>query len=339
MKYRGTASYQVVLQNNQPVNEDIEFAFCEFTDDHDFAFLRYAKNLRLHHCLVDHFNDDGFECGPKLRDHTIYIYQNRIGACLGVFQQHELDKDESPLGHDPGSGVYIYRNVIDTRAGVPYHLPKEPEPDGEFLHAEGHLLSNHGSPVYPVLRFYHNTVLRETPVFRGYFLFGLGSMGPSPTERDVFNNIFAQRQGIPGPGFVALKEPGHLREGGNLLWGITDGPNVKDDVFAKFRASPLFNLSRERYSSGWTADDRFADPQFVQAPSSRDSTCDLSLRSGSPALDSGLPIPAEWPDVLRDEDANAPDVGALPRGVEAWGIGVGGRLSLFTGEPLPKRVP
>jgi hypothetical protein len=49
MKYRGTASYQIVLQNGQPVNEDIEFAHCEFTDDHDFAFLRYAKNLRFHH--------------------------------------------------------------------------------------------------------------------------------------------------------------------------------------------------------------------------------------------------------------------------------------------------
>jgi len=43
MKYRGTASYQIVLQNDQPFNEDIEFAHCEFTDDHDFAFLRYAK--------------------------------------------------------------------------------------------------------------------------------------------------------------------------------------------------------------------------------------------------------------------------------------------------------
>lgn len=31
MKYRGTPSYQVVLQNDQPQNENIEFAWCEFT--------------------------------------------------------------------------------------------------------------------------------------------------------------------------------------------------------------------------------------------------------------------------------------------------------------------
>ena len=65
MKYRGTASYQIVLQNNQPANEDIELANCEFTDDHDFAFLRYAKNLQFHHNLVENFNDDGLECGPN----------------------------------------------------------------------------------------------------------------------------------------------------------------------------------------------------------------------------------------------------------------------------------
>jgi hypothetical protein len=45
MKYRGTASCQIVLQNSQPVNENIEFAYCEFTDDHDFAFFRYGKDL------------------------------------------------------------------------------------------------------------------------------------------------------------------------------------------------------------------------------------------------------------------------------------------------------
>ena len=117
MKYRGTASYQIVLRNDQPGNENLEFAHCEFTDDHDFAFLRYAKNLQFHHNFVDNFNDDGMECGAKLRSHTIYIHQNRIGACLGVFQQHEIEKDEAPLDHDAKAGVFIFRNVFDFRAG------------------------------------------------------------------------------------------------------------------------------------------------------------------------------------------------------------------------------
>lgn len=328
MKYRGTASYQIVLQNNQPVNEDIEFANCEFTDDHDFAFLRYAKTFRLHHCFVDHFNDDGLECGPKLRDHTIYIYQNRIGACLGVFQQHEMDKDESPVDHTPGTGVFIYRNVIDTRAGVPYQHPREPDPSGEFLHAGGRLLGDHGGPTFPVIRFYHNTVLREEPAYRGAYLFDLGPTGMRNTERDVFNNIFVQRQGLPGSGFVAVKEPGVLREGGNLLWGVVEGPKTTDDIFAKFRSTPLFEKSKQHYLPGWTTRDRFADPQFVSAPTSRDSRCDLRLQPDSPAVGGGLPIPAEWPDPLR-ELTNAGDIGVLPQGADPWGVGVDGRIPLF----------
>lgn len=336
MKYRGTASYQIVLQNNQPLNEDLEFAYCEFTDDHDCAFLRFAKNLRFHHNFVDNFNDDGLECGPKLRDHSIFISQNRIGACLGVFQQHEINKDESPLSHDPQAGVFIYRNVIDTRTGVYYSLPKEPDPSGAFLHEEGHLLSNHGSPVYPVIHFYHNTLLRATPVFRGSFLFGMGPVGREPTERDVFNNIFVQQSGLPSPGFVGMTEAGNSREGGNLLWGTEDGPKFEGDIFAQFRATPLFKQSQKFYPPGWTTHDRLADPKFVRLTNDTALPIDLRLESGSPAINSGQPIPTEWPDPLREFDGERPDSGAFPLGVEPWGVGVNGRLSIFSGEPNKK---
>jgi hypothetical protein len=56
-----TPSYQVILQENQPANEDIELAWCEFTDDHGFTFLRYVKQLRFHHNLVENFSDVGLE--------------------------------------------------------------------------------------------------------------------------------------------------------------------------------------------------------------------------------------------------------------------------------------
>ena len=166
MKYRGTASYQVVLQDNQPANEDIEFAQCEFTDGHDFAYLRHVRGLQFHHNFVDNFNDDGLECGPKLRDHTLYIWQNRIGACLIPLTQHEIAPDESPLDHDLRTGVFVYRNVIDLREGVFSTPPKERDPTGAYLHNEGHLVGDHGGPVWPVMHVYHNTVLRRTPVFR-----------------------------------------------------------------------------------------------------------------------------------------------------------------------------
>ena len=325
MKYRGTATYQIVLQNEQPVNEDIEFAHCEFTDDHDFAFFRYVKNLQFHHNFVDNFNDDGMECGSKLRWHTLYVHHNRIGACLGVFQQHEIDKDESPITHDPDTGLFVYRNVFDQRAGVYYTLPSEDDPSGAFLHAEGHLLSDHGSPVYPVMRVYHNTFLRREPIYRNYFLFGLGAASLKHTERDVFNNLFVQADRVPGA-VILGKDAGSLREGGNILWGVKEGPK-KVDPFAKFRTSPLFAASKKFYEPGWTTNDVMADPKFVKFDDSPDA--DLRLSEGSAAINAGWGLSAKWPDPFREIDTGKPDIGALPFGASSWGVGVNGRIPLF----------
>ncbi len=330
MKYRGTASYQIVFQNQQPLNENVELAWCELTDDHDCAFLRFVKNLRFHHNFVDNFNDDGVECGAKLRSHTLFIYQNRIGGCLIPLTQHEMDKDESPADHDAGSGMFVYRNVIDLRAGTYSAPPAEPDASGQFLRREGHLVGDHGSPTYPVMRFYHNTVLRHTPVFRDYFLFGLGAQGLRNSERDVFNNIFLQTERVPGVNLAGIKQAEALREGGNLLWGMKEGPAAKD-VFAKFRASPLFQESRKRYEPGWTTHDRVADPRFQNLSSDETAAADLRLRSDSPAIDAGQKLPVDWPDPLRTADEGAPDIGALPAGGELWGVGQDGRISVFGG--------
>ncbi len=329
MKYFGTPSYQIVFQNSQPVNENIELAYSEFTDDHDFAFLRFVKNLQFHHNFVDNFNDDGLECGPKLRSHTIFVHQNHIGACLGVFQQHEMDKDEAPISHDAKSGVYAFRNIFDQRAGVYYSLPGKADPTGVFLHSEGHFVGDHGSPVYPVMRVYHNTMLRRMPVFRDSFLFGLGVNGLKRTERDVFNNIFVQMGRVPGVAFVGVKEANSLREGGNILWGVTEGPMAKADPFKKFRGSPVFAISKKSYEPGWTTNDRVADPGFVKlAP----GITDIRLSPKSPAVNTGQPIPLDWPDPLRKSDVGEPDIGALPLGAAPWGVGVDGRLSVLTGK-------
>jgi hypothetical protein len=327
MKYRGTASYQIVLKNNQPLNENIEFSNCEFTDDHDFAFLRYVKGLHFHHNFVDNFNDDGLECGPKLRDHTLFISQNRIGRCLIPLSQHEIDKDESPVDHDPQAG-----NVIDLRGGTYKSPPGQEDPSGEFLHTEGHLMGDHGSPVWPVLHFYQNTVLRDTPTFRDSFLFGLGSQGLRRTERDIFNNIFVQSKGAPGTGFIGMQHAENVREGGNLIWSVQDGPALNRDVFAKFRASKLFDESRQHYEAGWTTHDRVADPKFMRFPAERPGKTDLILSPDSPALASGQPIASEWPDPLRNTAQPKPDIGALPAHAAPWGVGIDGRIPLMVGE-------
>jgi hypothetical protein len=328
MKYRGIPSYQIVLKDNQPRNENIEFGHCEFTDDHDFAFLRLATNLRFHHNFVDNFNDDGLECGPKLRDHTLFIYQNRIGRCLIPLTQHEIAKDEAPLDHDAEAGVFIYRNVFDMRGGTYKAPPAEPDPSGSFLGGEGHLTGDHGSPIWPVMHVYHNTFLRETPVFRDYYLFGLGAQGLRHNERDVFNNIFVQANLVPGVNFGGMKEAARVREGGNLIWGVALGPSA-NDPFAKFRSSALFDSSRKQYEAGWTTQDQFADPRFVSLTADWRKASDLRLGTDSPAIDAGIVLPDAWPDPLREADSGRPDLGVLPAHAEPWGIGIDGRNSLF----------
>jgi hypothetical protein len=178
------------------------------------------------------------------------------------------------------------------------------------------------------MRLYHNTMLRREPVFRDYFLFGLGAGGLKNTERDVFNNIFVQAERVPGA-VILGKEAGDLREGGNLLWGVKDGPNAKGKPFAKFQASPLFAASRKHYEPGWTTQDRVADPRFVKL--SFTGASDLRLQADSPAVDAGIAVPRDWPDPLRDADKGAPDIGTLPLGADAWGVGVDGRIPLFGG--------
>jgi hypothetical protein len=227
--------------------------------------------------------------------------------------------------------VFLFRNVIDLRGGTYSTPPAMSDPTGSYLHREGHLASDHGGPTWSVMHVYHNTLLRETPVFRDGYLFGLGSAGMRNTERDVFNNVFVQMDQVPGVGFVAVKSAERVREGGNLIWGVKEGPTLQQDHFAKFRKSPLFAESRKHYEAGWTTDDLVADPLFVSLPSDGQARTDLRLRAESPAVNNGVPVPPEWPDPLRDKDAGEPDSGAIPLGAEAWTVGVEGRIPLFGG--------
>ena len=119
------------------------------------------------------------------------------------------------------------------------------------------------------------------------------------TERDVFNNIFVQMTGLPGVNVGRPKVAENLQEGGNLLWGVKDGPAFKGDLFGKLRASPLFKESQKVYEPGWTTQDRLADPKFVGPPVDGTPVTDLRLPPGSPAIGGGVPVPAEWPDPLR----------------------------------------
>jgi hypothetical protein len=318
-KYRGNSAYLFTVSAAAPGCKDFELAFCEFTDNHDGLILGTLRNLKFHHNLVDHFDDDGLYLTLKRPrpPEGLHIYQNVFRRCLTTFAFAQSGKG---VRNEVGPGAYIFRNVFDLRKGTPSTPPasaKDDVPGAACWNREGRIAGDHGSPIWEPMFFYHNTVLTAGPAFRNYCAAGLaGHM--SGTRRRVFNNLFVQVEGSPGLNFPAATED--LEARGNLHWGISAGPGVRGDYFAKFRASALFRASQKQHPPGWTSGDLFADPKFVDLAGG-----DLGLSKDSPARGAGIALPADWPDPLRKAHSGKPDMGALPPGSEPLRVGPAAR--------------
>lgn len=313
---------------------DFEFAFSEFTDHHDGIKVFRCDSVRFHHNLVDNLNDDGIELSPWKGGGawgTYHIYQNRISRCQAAFSLH----GGVPVDFDKPNGVYIYRNVIDLSKGT-YKGPgrrdgtagdeksRGKKPAGQdnagkrdSYDTPGKLLAEHGGGYpYPPIFFYHNTILaREDSKNAHFYAQGAGQEGIRQSRRRVFNNILVQPSGKHGFHFQKrTKDPRFqipagvdLQVDGNLFWSLEDGEA----------------LGAGGLPAHWkevAANDRFADPQFVN------SDGDFRLQAESPAIDNGVRIPAEWEDPLRAKDEGKPDLGAIPLGVEPWKVGAKGAL-------------
>jgi hypothetical protein len=283
--------------------------------------------MRFHHNLVDNFDDDGLEPGPKKERGTMLVYQNYIVRCNNPFTAHG-ERNDVPIKSEPGSGVYVYRNIIDLRLGSYNAPPAEPDPSGAFLHHHsGWLAHEHGSPTLAVYYIYHNTFLLPGKPANGYYAHTWASHLRGTTRR-VFNNIFVQLEDMPGLNVSSLAADHDFQADANLYWSLKDGPNYKGAYFEKLRRSPLFEASKKQYAPGWGASDQFADPRFVSpitlAPGKNAWTAkppDVRLQKSSPAVDAGVELPADWPDPLRKQDAGKPDIGALPTGAELAIVG------------------
>ncbi|MBA4062975.1 MAG: hypothetical protein C0501_04565 [Isosphaera sp.] len=318
-KYHGISSYLFIADGTAPANRDVEIANCELTDNHDGPVIGTIDGLRFHHNLFDNFNDDGLYLTtdmPAGRD--VQIYQNYLSRSLSMLAFSGDGKGQA------GKEALIYRNVFDLRQGI--HAP-----DG-FVPAR--TCGDHGSPVWKPMRLYHNTVLLPETPWRNYYGGGLAK-SVRGTSRSYLNNVFYHAKGVPG---FAIEPEGEQLADGNLHWS----PEVVEKEpgeFLKRGRTPVrkqpdwFAESKKTYPPGWTAHDLFADPRFVSVT---DTGLDVALKPGSPAVDAGVPVPREWPDPLREQDAGKPDVGAIPAGVKAWSVGIDGRFTA-SGVPVKPR--
>jgi hypothetical protein len=89
-----------------------------------------------------------------------------------------------------------------------------------------------------------------------------------------------------------------------------------EKYFDKFRNSDDFNKSQGEGKMAWSTKSIVADPKLMDMEHN-----DCRLQPGSPAVDAGMPLPAEWPDPLRSIDAGAPDIGALPLNAPPMQVG------------------
>ena len=117
-----------------PYNHLWEIWNCEFSDAHDGVYMGDIDGLKFHHNYVHNFQDDGVYLSScrKLyypQHGRRLFYQNVISGCIMSFA----------FGGDAGlsSDVHVCRNILDAAAVV----------------------SDHGSPPWESMWWYHNTIL------------------------------------------------------------------------------------------------------------------------------------------------------------------------------------
>lgn len=316
-KYRGISTYLFVADGSLPQNRDFELAYSEFTDCHDGLIIGTINELDFHHNRVDNFNDDGLYMTVEgLPGRNIRIHQNYISRCLTTFSYGGEGKGQED------TECCVYRNLIDLRRPVPYAMPTTY--DQAALTSYGRVCGDHGGPIWKPMYFYHNTVITVDPAFRGYYGLGLGGHMQG-TVRRLFNNIFVQCRGLPGLHFDGQTD---LVADANLHWSIEDGPSYEGNFFETFRVSKPVIESKEHYAPGVGWYDMFGDPRLAALDCHWTNAVNPELRSGSLAVDAGLPIPKDWPDPLRASDKGKPDIGMMPLGAAVPRVGIDGRIAL-----------
>jgi hypothetical protein len=322
-------------------NADFELAHSEFTDCVDGVFIGNVRGVDFHHNLVENISDDGLflTCGtaPDGTTHggDVRLWQNRFARCLTTFAfgvGHGRQK-VLPTGRQTGAGVWIHNNVFDQRRWVPYFVPRSAEDPQEFTFM-GRLAGDHGSPAWEPLCFYHNTVLSGDAPFRGGYLDGLGRAISPGSPRRLLNNIVVQAAGLPGA--VFQEQNPDLIADANLHWSAAPGEAVDAAEFLrKLRGAKAALEGKARYPAGWSAQDQYADPQFVKFSPDPRAPVDVRLQSASPARNAGVPVPPDWPAPLRSAAARG-DLGAIPFGTTPWRVGINGRLDA-SGQDAPPR--
>jgi hypothetical protein len=295
-----------------PFNDDWEIGHSEFCDAGSDGLYLGGVNLRFHHNLVTNTRDDGLYLSPMYPRHaylrggaTLHIYQNYFSRCLTMlaFGGAEATRDT----------IYFCRNIVDLREPVPTGRATPQRPTAAV--DSGKVTGDHGSPPWPSMFSYHNTFIMRSQARAADAWLSSGATADRP--RRVFNNILVHLTALPPH---QLNDSPHLEADGNLYWQPDVAADRAASFFKKYRDSAAFENSKKVYAPGFDATAIVADPKFVR--SEAEGPNDYRLQPSSPAIDTGVDLPADWPDPLR-ERSGKPDIGALPSGAEMLRVGRG----------------
>lgn len=296
-----------------PMNDNWEIAYSEITEGADGPYFG-GVNLRFHHNLLENMQDDGIYLSQMYPRHIymqggaeIHIYQNVLRRALTMFAFGGFERETKDK-------VYIYRNIIDLRPPVQGGRPSAQRPDPAF--SPGKMVGDHGGPPWPTMMIYHNTFL-----LRGYMV-GLGTHTNPERPRHVFNNIVVHYTKFPG---LQVPKPEHGTGDGNLYWCPVAEAKQVDTALSRYRASRDFEDSKKFYPPGFAANAVVGDPKFRKGVEDPAETNDYRLERGSPAIGAGAAVPEEWPDPLREDDKDQPDIGALPYKAKMFEVGRSGK--------------
>lgn len=300
-----------------PYNHDWEISQCEFTDGHDGVYLS-GRGIRFHHNVVERTQDDGIYLSSPTHyfNDDIHVYQNLLRDNFTTFACNSTG--------GPAGNIFVYRNLIDQRQGVPFNRPDPKNPEGGMLRGHGFLA--HGRDLIGIesLHFYQNTFITETWSGGSYAARTWTATHPQ-SQRRIFNNLCVYMNRYPEP---AYPQDHDIIMDGNLHWCPAADAKLPDGFLDKVRGSKGSKLNQSKYPPGWEASALVADPRFMAfdlAPSAKN---DYRLKPDSPATGKGVVLPMELPDVLRPKDGARPDIGALPVGSEVWQFGRQGRTTL-----------
>ena len=297
-----------------PYNHDWEIAHCEFTDGHDGVYLS-GRAIKFHHNVLDLMQDDGIYLSSPTHyfNDDIHIYQNLV---RNIFSAFACNSTGGPTGN-----IYIYRNLVDQRQGVPFNRPSPKEPEGGMLRGHGFL--THGRELIGMesFHFYQNTFITET--WSGSYAARTWTATTAKTQRRIFNNLFVFLNRYPEPAFPQEHD---IHMDGNLHWCVAPDAKLPKDFLEKVREAKGSKAVESKYPGGWEANSLVGDPLFESFDPSATARNDYRLKKGSPAVGKGVLIPKELSDPLRPANEARPDIGAFPLGADAPGFGRHGRV-------------